>query len=99
MVNGIRAVVAAAIEVAIMQMVSAVRRVLDFRERRNEVREIENVLLELGGKGKEAKGCCWGCCMVTTHSAESGLPSESLEDRVGSAREADAAACKGQHGG
>ena len=92
-------IVVAAIEGAIVQMVSAVRRVLDFRERRDEVCEIEDVLLELGGKGEEAEGCCGGCCMVTTHGAESGLPSEFLKDGVGFACEADGAACKGPHGG
>ena len=99
MVNGIRAVVAAAIECAIVQMVSAVRRVLDFRERRDEVCKIEDVLLKLMGKGEEAKWYCRGSCMVTTYGAESSLPSESLNDRVGIACEADGAACKGAHGG
>lgn len=99
MVNGVGAVVVGAKEGAIVQMVSAVRRVLDFRERRDEVCSTEDVLLELGGNGEEAEGCCGGYCMVTTHGAESGLPSEFLKDRVGFACEADGAAGKGAHGG
>ena len=96
-VNAVGAVVTAAIKGAIVQMVGAVRRVLDFGERRDKVCEIEDVLLELGGKGKEAERCCGGCCMLTTHDAESGLSSEFLKNRVGFACEADGAACKGAH--
>lgn len=57
------------------------------------------MLLELGGKGEEAEGCCGGCWMVTTHSAESRVSSEFLKDRIGFACEADGAACKGAHSG
>ena len=100
MVNGVGAVViTAAKECAIVQMISAVRRVLDFKKRRDEVCEIEDVVLELGGKGEEAEGYCGGYCMITTHGAESGLPGEFLKDKVEFACQADGAACKGPHGG
>ena len=100
MVNGAGAFITAAIKGAIVQMVSAVRRVLNFGERRDKVCVTEDVLLELVGKGEEAGGCCGGHCMVvTTLGAESGLSSEFLKDRVGFACEADGAACKGAHVG
>ena len=100
--NGIRAVHGvgtAAAPGAVVQMVGAGRRVLDFAEGRDEVCKIEDVLLELDGKVEEAEGCCEGCLMVTTHGAESGVSSESLKDRVWSARETDSAACKRARGG
>ena len=96
-VDRVVAVITAAIKGAIVQMVSAVRRVLDFGERRDKICEIEDVLLELGGKGEKAEGCCGGRYMITPHGAESGLSSEFLEDRVGFACEADGAACNGAH--
>ena len=46
---------------AVVQMVGAGRRVLDFGEGRDEVCKIEDVFLELGGKVEEAEGCCGGC--------------------------------------
>ena len=45
---------------AVVQMVGADRRVLDFGEGRDEVCKIEYVLAELGGKGEEAERCCIG---------------------------------------
>lgn len=101
-VNGggtVRRAAAAAKKGAVVQMVSAGRRVLDFREGRDEVRIVKDVLLELGGKGEETEGYCGNCCMITTHGAKSSLSSEFLKDRVGFACEADGAARKGPHGG
>ena len=101
-VNGggaVHGVGAAAAPCAVVQMIGAGRRVLDFRERRDEVCKKENVLLELAGKGEEAEGCCVDCWTVTIHGAESGISSEFLKDRVGFACESDGTACKGAHGG
>lgn len=98
-VNGGGAVDVAAGPVAVVQMVGAGGRVLDFAEGRDKVCKIEDVLLELGGKIEEAEGYYVACWMVTTHGAESGDSSELLKDRVGFACEADSAACKGAQSG
>ncbi len=93
---------AAAAPGAIVKMVGAGKRILDFGEGGDEACRIEDVFAELGGEGEEAERCCIGgrvCWMVTTHGAESGVSSEVLKDRVRFACEADGAACKGGRGG
>lgn len=87
---------------AVVQMVGASRRVLDFGEGRDEVCKIKYMPAELGGKSEETEGFCMvggDYLMVTAHCAKSGVSSEFLEDRVGFACEADSTACKERRGG
>ena len=51
---------AAAASSAVVQLIGAARRVLDFGEGRDEVRKKEYLLAELGGQGDEAEGSCMG---------------------------------------